>query len=198
MWYTNTSLVSDPHAIRSPPPTLKPTKFFSLTCPSSTRAGFSPAAGPAPGARVAASRMARARTSQTHMVLSVDAETSSFPELRKRTYDVALLCPESTATASAGYRRSNRCTRWSAHPTASARASFGPKRAQHTLARTSSSSTDASASVDHTLTLPSSEPLASNLASARQKSTVQARLSCSSNSHTAVFVSASHTVTTPS
>ena len=50
----------------------------------------------------------------------------------------------------------------------------------------------------HRRTEWSSEPLASILASARQKSTVQARLSCSSNSHTAARVSASHTVTTPS
>ena len=77
LWYTNTSFVSLPHATRSPA-TLSPTKFFSLTCPSSVfgRDGV---------AAFRAVSMTLPRTSHTHMVLSVDADATSSPVGRNRT-----------------------------------------------------------------------------------------------------------------
>ena len=55
-----------------------------------------------------------------------------------------------TCTGRDALRRSNRCTLWSAQPTATSCADAGLYLAQHTLARRSMAATAAGCVVDHT------------------------------------------------
>mmetsp|Transcript_36352 Transcript_36352/g.91805 ORF Transcript_36352/g.91805 Transcript_36352/m.91805 type:complete len:217 (+) Transcript_36352:52-702(+) len=136
--YTYTSLVSLPQATKSSC-TDMPTKLRWFLWP------------------------VKVRTSEfvvrSHMrsVESVEADTTWWSEI-KSTYDIALLCPWNVLTGDMGRRKSYTRTVWSADPTATVYADTLLYATLHTLTLMSSWKAAACCLVDHTFTLPSSEP----------------------------------------
>eukprot|EP00191_Tetraselmis_sp_GSL018_P017520 CAMPEP_0177593380 /NCGR_PEP_ID=MMETSP0419_2-20121207/9113_1 /TAXON_ID=582737 /ORGANISM="Tetraselmis sp., Strain GSL018" /LENGTH=141 /DNA_ID=CAMNT_0019084411 /DNA_START=275 /DNA_END=697 /DNA_ORIENTATION=+ len=136
--YTKTSEVSLPQAMKSLSTDI-PTKFREFLWPVKVRTWL-----PSP-------------TSHSRSVESIDAEMTSL-SLRKLTYDTALQWPWKVVRGSAALRRSYSRTMWSAEPTATVLLEDGLKQTLLTLTRTSICMMAPDSCVDHSFTLPSSEP----------------------------------------